>query len=314
MNLGKQLARRTGGRGTALVFSAGMFGAASSDDQQEVPHHKSEFDVVNKTKQREDNAVKYADRSSLDWRERLSLMWRVEEYEEMSPELNLVYQSSMTATLVGGMAGAYHESKKMTQIFLEKNKHEMFRHPREAQASLQDRMIIAYFKGFTKLGSRMLLLSFTYTAVAQSMACIRNYVNPLDHMLAGATMGAIYRFNMGPKGMVGGGVLGSLLGLQGGLVFWLLQYITGETVEERWRREYVHHQNLIRARDEAAASADPRQEIIKKDEPATLTPFDQEEDKSWLRATVIKIRLWAIENGFMHQHDLPNEYSDKRKP
>ena len=42
--------------------------------------------------------------------------------------------------------------------------------------------------------------------------------------------------------MVGGGVLGSLLGLQGGLVFWLLQYITGETVEERWRREYVHHQ------------------------------------------------------------------------
>ena len=25
-------------------------------------------------------------------------------------------------------------------------------------------------------------------------------MNPLDHMLAGATMGAIYRFNMGPKG------------------------------------------------------------------------------------------------------------------
>ena len=58
----------------------------------------------------------------------------------------LLIQSSMTAMLVGGMAGAYNESKKMTKIFLEKNKHEMFRHPREAQASLQDRMIIAYFK------------------------------------------------------------------------------------------------------------------------------------------------------------------------
>ena len=58
----------------------------------------------------------------------------------------LLIQSSMTAMLVGGMAGGYNESKKMTKIFLEKNKHEMFRHPREAQASLQDRMIIAYFK------------------------------------------------------------------------------------------------------------------------------------------------------------------------
>ena len=69
-------------------------------------------------------------------------------------------------------------------------------------------------------------------------------MNPLDHMLAGAVMGAVYRFNMGPKGMVGGGVLGSMLGLQGGLLFWLLQYATGESVEERWRREYSHTQEL----------------------------------------------------------------------
>ena len=31
----------------------------------------------------------------------------------------------------------------------------------------------------------------------------RNYINPLDHALAGGIMAAVYRFNMGPKGKPG---------------------------------------------------------------------------------------------------------------
>merc|ERR1719312_132304 len=99
-------------------------------------------------------------------------------------------------------------------------------------------------------------------SVSQSLACARNYINPLDHALAGGVMGAVYRFNGGPKGMVGGGFVGSLLGLQGGIAFWLLQYATGETVEERWQREFDHTQNLIRAKHEEAAADDVRQELI----------------------------------------------------
>ena len=51
--------------------------------------------------------------------------------------------------------------------------------------------------------------------------------------------------------MLGAGFLGSILGLQGGILFWLVQYMTGETVEERWHREYLHIQNTIRAKHQA---------------------------------------------------------------
>jgi hypothetical protein len=37
-------------------------------------------------------------------------------------------------------------------------------------------------------------------SVSQSMTALRNYINPLDHALAGAAMGAVYRAHMGPKG------------------------------------------------------------------------------------------------------------------
>ena len=36
--------------------------------------------------------------------------------------------------------------RKALNFFLEKNKHSMFKHPREAQVSLQDRLMLAYFK------------------------------------------------------------------------------------------------------------------------------------------------------------------------
>jgi hypothetical protein len=40
--------------------------------------------------------------------------------------------------------------------------------------------------------------------------------------------------------MLGAGVAGSLIGVQAGVLFWLLQRLSGETIEERWAREYAH--------------------------------------------------------------------------
>ena len=75
-----------------------------------------------------------------------SLMWRRDEFDTFSPELDQVYQSTIAATVLGGIAGMYNESRQATQNFLEKNKYEMFKHPKEAQLALQDRAHIAYIK------------------------------------------------------------------------------------------------------------------------------------------------------------------------
>ena len=75
-----------------------------------------------------------------------SLMWRIDEFEYLSPELMFVYQSSLAAVVVGSFYGAYIESAKSIRNFLERNKYEMFKHPKEAQGALQDRIFLSSLK------------------------------------------------------------------------------------------------------------------------------------------------------------------------
>ena len=38
--------------------------------------------------------------------------------------------------------------------------------------------------------------------------------------------------------------MGAMLGLAAGICLCVAQFLSGETVEERWSREYHYHQNL----------------------------------------------------------------------
>ena len=87
----------------------------------------------------------YSDRSNTSWRQRLELMWRRDEYGSYSPEADFVLNSSMSGLALGVLVGGYLESRSAIRLFLDKNKHEMFRFPREAQAAMQDRMVMGQF-------------------------------------------------------------------------------------------------------------------------------------------------------------------------
>jgi len=262
-----------------------IFGTRLNDD----------CDIVDREGTREKYEEMYRNRSSLTATQRLSLMWRMDELSEMSPELTFVYNTTSFSILAGVAYGTVADSKKTFNQFLEKNKYEMFKHPREAQSALQDRMLLSYMKGAWRYGWRMAIVGFTYSAVSQSMTAARNYVNPLDHALAGSVMGAVYRFNMGPKGMLGAGFIGSVLGLQVGILFWGIQYISGQTVEERWAEEYDYIKQKINSKAEAMRPEDPRDELlgIKTDTDKYL------EERDWFRDLIISITDWGKEHGMI---------------
>ena len=65
-------------------------------------------------------------------------------------------------------------------------------------------------------------------------------VSPLDHMLAGTLLGACYRLTAGPRATLAAAAAGCGLGLVGGVAVTLTQWASGETVEERWRREFQY--------------------------------------------------------------------------
>ena len=130
----------------------------------------------------------------------------------------------------------------------------MFQHPREAQRALQDRVVLlAMMQGGWKMGWRFGLVTGVFLSVTQSLSVIRNSINPLDYAADGLAMGAVYRFNMEPRGMVGAGMAGAIYGLGSGLIASWIQLVSGESVEDRWNREFITIGQKKRAKEAAAA-------------------------------------------------------------
>ena len=267
--------------------------------ERERQAHISSYDVPGLDEVREARTRYYqTDRSETSWRRRLEYMWSPDEYGYLSPELEMVWQGTVLSFLAAGCYGAWQESAKIYRIFIEQNKYTMFQHPREAQRALQDRIVLAMMQGGWRSGWRLGLLTFTMTSVCQSLTVMRNSVNPLDYAVGGAVTGAVYRFNMGPRGMIGAGTLGSMLGLATGVTVFGLQLVSGETVQERWRREFQRTENKKRIQEAAAAKKDVRGEF-RYDEsqarPVKQFTQPQEDNRlhadeySWLRSSTVKL-------------------------
>lgn len=265
----------------------------------------TDHDVPAHTAKQEELDKYYSDRSETTWRERLNVMWSVDAYGMFSPEVQFVKQATELSFFAGLCYGAYHESAKVQRIFLEQNKYTMFQHPREAQRAMQERIVLGMVQGGWRSGWRMGVLSFTFTSVCQSLVVMRNYINPLDYAMGGAVMGAVYKVNMGPKGMLGAGVAGSLLGFQAGILTWGLQKFSGETVAEKWEREYSVIREANDLKKGKTVKKDPRLEIIIEEEnrvkPGTWVQ-NEENKEDWFRNMTVKITVLMERMGFLKTH------------
>ena len=126
----------------------------------------------------------------------------------------------------------------------------MFKHPREAQAILQEQVTYHIMKGGIRMGIKLGIVVTFYVTACQSAHTIRNYINPLDHAASGFILGAAYRIIGGPKAMLGAGILGGAMGLLDGASTWSIYKLSGETISERWARELQEIQNENAAQDE----------------------------------------------------------------
>jgi len=265
----------------------------------------TDHDVLAHAAREEELEKYYSDRSESTWRERLNVMWSVDAYGMKSPEVMFVKQATELSFFLGVCYGAYHESAKVQRIFLEQNKYTMFQHPREAQRAMQERIVLGMVQGGWRSGWRMGVLSFTFTSVCQSLVVMRNYINPLDYAVGGAVMGAVYKFNMGPKGMLGAGVAGSLLGFQAGILTWAFQKFSGETVAEKWEREYGIIREANDLKKDKTVKKDQRLEIIIEEEnkikPGSWVEIEEEE-QDWFRNMTVKITELMERIGFLKKH------------
>lgn len=113
----------------------------------------------------------------------------------------------------------------------------------EAKKKLQDKVTVSFAKGAFKWGWRVALFSSSYVFITTVISVYRGKSAMLEYVTAGAVTGSIYKVNMGLRGMLVGGGLGTALGsLAGGITLLILKG-SGMTMEEvrywqyKWKEE-----------------------------------------------------------------------------
>ncbi|CAH1969568.1 unnamed protein product [Acanthoscelides obtectus] len=143
---------------------------------------------------------------------------------------------------VGSIYGGVVNSRKAYVDFMKNNQATSFLDHFEAKKKLQDAVTISFAKGAFKWGWRITLFSSTFVAVSTMIQVYRGNYGISEYVIAGSTTGALYKFNMGPRGWIVGAGVGSVLGLACGCATVGLLKLAGMSIEDarywqyQWKR------------------------------------------------------------------------------
>lgn len=80
----------------------------------------------------------------------------------ISPELNSIQQAGFAGALLGGLYGGIRDGSIALGNFMENNQATAYENHIEAKRSLQNKMTIAFSKGFFKMGWRIGLFTTSF--------------------------------------------------------------------------------------------------------------------------------------------------------
>ncbi|XP_037949753.1 RPII140-upstream gene protein [Teleopsis dalmanni] len=176
--------------------------------------------------------------------DRLKAMFQLEsEFHTISPELNSIYQGGFVGFLIGAVYGGVIQSREGYMRFMENNEATAFESHLDAKRKLQDQFTINFAKGGLKWGWRLGLFTTSYLGIVTCISVYRNKSSIFEYLAAGGLTGALYKVNMGLRGMAVGGIVGGILGGVAGASSLLIMKASGTSMEEvrywqyKWRTD-----------------------------------------------------------------------------
>lgn len=193
-------------------------------------------------------------------KERLYLMFSIDEFGRVSSEVNSIYQAGFLGFLVGACYGGFINSRGAYMNFMERNQATAFQSSFEAKRKLQDQVTVNFAKGAFKWGWRLALFTTGYIGIQTVISVYRGKSSIYEYLTAGGVTGALYKFNMGLKGMTSGGLVGLTFGGIAGAISLAILKSTGTTMEEVrfWQYKWqANREQLINENMKKQSSADP---------------------------------------------------------
>ncbi|XP_055526178.1 RPII140-upstream gene protein [Wyeomyia smithii] len=194
--------------------------------------------------------------------ERLHQMFTLDEFGRISSEVNAIYQAGFLGFLVGACYGGFIQSRVSYMNFMERNQATAFQSSFEAKRKLQDQVTVSFAKGAFKWGWRLALFTSGYVGIQTIISVYRGKSSIYEYLAAGGTAGALYKFNMGLKGMTSGGLVGLTFGGIAGLISLGILKASGTTMEEVrfWQYKWKTNRDsaiLDSMRKQTQSEADP---------------------------------------------------------
>ncbi|GAB0096503.1 RPII140-upstream gene protein [Sergentomyia squamirostris] len=181
-------------------------------------------------------------------RDRLKKMFTIGTEEGISPELVNIQHSGFLGIFIGCCYGGFLSSRKAYVDFMENNQATAFSNHLDAKKKLQHSITMSFGKGAWRWGWRLGLFTTSYVGISTIIAVYRGKSSIFEYMAGGLAAGAMYKMNLGLRGMVAGGLVGCAVGTVGGALSLSLLKASGMTMEEmrywqyRWK---LDRQNTI---------------------------------------------------------------------
>lgn len=154
--------------------------------------------------------------------------------------MNSIRQAGILGLIVGAAYGGFVDSRVAYMGFMDSNQATAFDNHFEAKKKLQDNVTLGFARGAWKWGWRLALFTTSYTAITTTIASYRGKSSIVEYLAAGGLTGAVYKMNMGLRGMAAGLFFGSVIGGVAGLGSLAILKLTGTTMEDlRYWQESV---------------------------------------------------------------------------
>ncbi|XP_036354563.1 RPII140-upstream gene protein isoform X2 [Octopus sinensis] len=164
---------------------------------------------------------------------RLQKMYSKDIQGNYSPELNFIGSSLFKIGLLTFCVCSFVGGREASDKFIKDNNASVFRTKFQANRMLTDRVVLAGMKSGVFWSYRTCFFSSVFLLLSQSIAVYRNKSSVWEYLIASGITGMLLKVNLGLRGMVSGGIFGSLMGLCGGSIIYGFMVLTNETQDQR---------------------------------------------------------------------------------
>ncbi|XP_015430522.1 PREDICTED: RPII140-upstream gene protein [Dufourea novaeangliae] len=170
----------------------------------------------------------------------------VDKDGSLTKESQSIISNTLLGGLIGFIIGGVIRTVDVPENFKRENQATLFRNRFDANKQLHQTYSIEFIKGGKTMAFKIGTFCFLFQSATMVLYAFRGKYDLSIFTGAGLITGALYKMNMGLKGMTAGGFVGTVLGTIYGAVTLTILYIMGVHLDD----VYDMHLKLVKKRHE----------------------------------------------------------------